>query len=103
MGRPATVTGVLAIAKAEMISRILQARSRGVGYREIAALEGISPTTACRWYWRTMRQNPPNRRRQRAALERAVLGDDPTECSELLRDGARRDIGRSAPASLCDH
>jgi hypothetical protein len=73
MARPATVTGPEAIAKAEMIARLMQARFRGVGYREIAALEGISPTTACRWYWRTMRQNPPNQRRWRAALERNAL------------------------------
>lgn len=73
MGRPATVTGVEAIAKAEMISRILQARFCGLGFREIAAAEGISPATACRWYWKTIAANPPSRRRQLAARERNAL------------------------------
>ena len=72
MGRPATVTGPQAIAKVQMIARILEARFCGVGYREIAALEGISRATACRWYWRALDAHPFDparlRRRQRAML-----------------------------------
>ena len=77
MARPATVTGPEAIAKVEMIARLMQARFRGVGYREIAAAEGTSPATACRWYWRAIAQNPPSRCRQRAVRERAALSADP--------------------------
>ena len=75
MGRPATVTGPEAIAKAEMIARIMQARFCGVGYREIAAAEGISPATACRWYWKAICENPPNRRRQLERLRQFVALD----------------------------
>jgi hypothetical protein len=73
MGRPATVTGPEAIAKTEMISRVMQARFAGLGYREIAAAEGISRATAHRLYWRVIAENPPSRRRQLAARERAAL------------------------------
>jgi hypothetical protein len=76
MARPATVTGPEAIAKAEMIARLMQARLRGTPFRAIAALEGLSTATAHRLYWRTLDANPPNRRRQLAALERAMLPSD---------------------------
>ena len=78
MGRPATVTGVEAIAKAEMISRVMQARCLGLGYREIALAEGISAATAYRMFWRVITANPPNRRRHRTRLERALLSDNLT-------------------------
>jgi hypothetical protein len=75
MARPATVTGPEAVAKAEVIARLMQARFCGLGFREIAAAEGISPATACRWYWRAMRSIPhdPARLRRRAARERNTV------------------------------
>lgn len=75
MGRPATVTGVEAILAAEKISRIMEGRFCGVGFRQIAAAEGISAATACRWYWRTMVANPPSRRRQLAMHRRLAALD----------------------------
>jgi DNA-directed RNA polymerase specialized sigma24 family protein len=76
-GRPPTVTGRLALAKAERASAVMAQRLEGGTFREIALTQGLSTATVHRLFWKVVSENPPSRRRQRAALERAALSDDP--------------------------
>jgi hypothetical protein len=68
-GRPATNTGPEAIERTERAHAVMAQRLAGRTFREIALASGVSAATAHRLFWKVVSENPPSRRRQRAALE----------------------------------
>ena len=75
MARPSSKTGLRAIQRVERVCAVLRMRAEGLTYREIGK-RLVPPVTAqaiFRTYWLAIAQNPPNRRRQRAARERTLL------------------------------
>jgi hypothetical protein len=71
-GRPPTKTGKQSIERIERIKRIMEARFAGASFREISLTHGLSTATVHRLYWKVVSENPPSRRRQLAARERAL-------------------------------
>jgi Sigma-70, region 4 len=72
-GRPSKRTGPRVIERTERAATILRMRFAGdYTFREIGDLLGVSPQSIHQLYWRLIKANPPNRRRQRVR-ERALL------------------------------
>ena len=79
MVRPSSKTGLRAIERIERACAVLRMKSEGYTLKQIGMMQ-TPPVTAQaihRLYWRTIKANPPSRRRQLAARERAVLLSDP--------------------------
>ena len=74
MGRRGHTTPV-DIAKVERLAFIVARRMEGRTFREISLMmqPTISAQAVCKQYWLVIKANPPNRRRHRARLERALL------------------------------
>jgi hypothetical protein len=85
VGRPSRKTGSAAIAKVERISRILQARSAGMTFKQIGVMHGVTTQAIHKAFWKAMRSYPfdPARLRRRAMIAARLANMSEGERTDL--------------------